>query len=200
MRRVKGGWARASGPGLALAICASIGCASTMTRPRAGGAFAGFSAGRAVGDVGSPVGASGGSIFEKDWTWQDENGRPLHLSAWRGRDLVVSLIYTTCTTVCPRAIEKMREIDLALARAGRVAEYVLVTLDPTADTPEELRRFKATHGLPDRWHLLRGRPEQTEALATFLRLKLMNLGDHVIHEPRLVFLDASGVLLGQVRG
>lgn len=140
------------------------------------------------------------SIFEKTWTWEDENGGTTRLSAWRGRLLVVSLVYTTCTTVCPLAIEKMREVDARLTRAGQAAEYVLVTLDPSSDTPEQLRRFKAEHALPGRWHLLRGSPEQTEALAVFLRLKLMNLGDHVIHEARVVVLDGAGRLVGQMHG
>ena len=63
-----------------------------------------------------------------------------------------------------------------------------------------VRRFKAEHALPGHWHLLRGSPEQTEALAVFLRLKLMNLGDHVIHEARVVVLDGAGRLVGQMHG
>jgi protein SCO1/2 len=140
------------------------------------------------------------SLFDHSWVWNDEHGGAVRFSEWRGKLLVVSLVYTTCTTVCPLAIEKMRQVSATLDREGRAAEYVLVTLDPTNDTSEQLRLFREARGLPNRWHLLRGSPEQTDELATFLRLKILNTGDHVFHEARLVFLDSSGRVMGQIRG
>ena len=141
-----------------------------------------------------------GSLFDQAWAWDDERGGRVRFSEWRGKLVVVSLVYTSCTTVCPLAIEKMRQVSATLDREGRAAEYVLVTLDPTNDTPEQLRLFKEARGLPKGWHLLRGSPEQTDALATFLRLKILNTGDHVFHEAKLVFLDSSGKVMGHVRG
>lgn len=140
------------------------------------------------------------SIFDRDWVWEDESGGAVRFSAWRGKFLVVGLVYTACTTVCPLSVEKMRHVNATFERAGRVAEYVLVTLDPMSDTSARLRRFKEARGLPKRWHLVRSTQEQTDALAQVLGLKTVNMGDHVIHEAKLVFVDPAGEIVGYVRG
>jgi protein SCO1/2 len=147
-----------------------------------------------------PGPSTGASVFDQAWTWDDERGGRVSFAAWRGRPLVVALVYTSCTTVCPLTVEKMRQVSAALERQGRPAEYVLVTLDPFTDTSERLREFKNARGLPGAWHLLRGPEDQTRALAVLLRLKTLNMGDHVVHEAKLVFLDAAGKVIGHSRG
>jgi protein SCO1/2 len=114
--------------------------------------------------------------------------------------LVVTLFFTSCTTTCPVTVDKLRRLGDTFRREGRPATFVLVTLDPSNDTSVELRRFKTARGLPADWHLLRGNDQETQELADFLRIRIMNEGSHVIHDGRIVFLDPQGRLLGQYRG
>jgi protein SCO1/2 len=147
----------------------------------------------------APV-AARGSLFDRGWDWRDEQGTALRFSRWRGSPLVVSLVYTTCTMTCPVTIEKLLKIEGELQRQGRRAEFVLVTIDPSNDTVEALRRFKAARGLPASWHLLRGDDEQTQQLADFLGFKMMNMDDHIIHDVNVAFIDPQGRLVGQSPG
>ena len=97
-------------------------------------------------------------------------------------------------------LERLTRMHKEFERDGRAAEFVLVTLDPTADTVDDLRRFKRSSGLPAAWHLLRGTSDETQALADFLRLKIMNDGTHIVHEAKIAVVGADGRLMGHVRG
>ena len=140
------------------------------------------------------------SLFAQPWIWTDERGAPVQLSRWGGTLLVVTLVYTSCTTTCPLTVDKLLRLGDSFRRQGRPATFVLVTLDPSNDTPEQLRRFKATRGLPADWHLLRGNDQQTRELAGLLGVRIMNESSHIIHDGRIVFLDPQGRLLGQYSG
>jgi cytochrome oxidase Cu insertion factor (SCO1/SenC/PrrC family) len=106
--------------------------------------------------------------------------------------MVVSAFFTSCGRTCPLTVEKLRRIEDAYRAAGRRAEFVLVTIDPGNDDAEELQRYKREHRLPEAWHLLRGSPEQTEALTDLLDLHVLALTDHVVHGSRIVVFDGRG--------
>ena len=148
----------------------------------------------------SPVTAER-SLFAEPWIWSDETGAPVRLDQWRGRFVVVTLVYTSCTSTCPLTIEKLLRIDKRLRTEGRSAAFVLVTLDPASDTPAELQRFKTAHHLPAEWRLLRGGREQTLRLADLLRVRIIDMADevHIFHDSRVVLLDPDGRILGEVQ-
>jgi protein SCO1/2 len=138
------------------------------------------------------------SVFDRPWIWTDEQDAPVRLERWRGQTLIVAFVYTTCTTVCPLTVEKLRGLDERLRRAGRPAELVLVTLDPWTDSAAQLRSFKSERRLPERWHLLRAHFEQTHALADLLQVRLIDDGAHVIHDGTIAVLDGAGRPVGYV--
>ena len=138
------------------------------------------------------------SVFDRPWTWRDEDGAPVQLGRWRGRTLIVSFVYTTCTEVCPMTVERLRRLDARLQGSGRSAEFVLLTLDPWTDGAPQLRAWKTARRLPERWHLLRASYPQTHALADLLQVRLIDDGGHVIHDGTIAVLDATGRPLGHV--
>jgi protein SCO1/2 len=147
----------------------------------------------------APAGAAPGSLFARPWVWSDEQGASVRFDRWRGAPIIVSMVFTTCTSVCPRTIEKLRRVDETLRRQGRAATFVLVTLDPANDTAAQLRRFKDSRQLPPGWHLLRGGDAETRELADLLRIHVLDDG-HVFHDSRVVVFDAEGRLAGQLPG
>jgi protein SCO1/2 len=139
------------------------------------------------------------SLFAAPWVFTDEQGAPVTLDHWRGAPIFVSMVFTNCTSACPLTIDKLREVAAAFKREGRPATFVLVTLDPTNDTPDQLRRFKASRDLPADWHLLRASDETTRALADLLQIKVVD-NAHIFHDSRIVVFDGSGLLAGQLHG
>jgi cytochrome oxidase Cu insertion factor (SCO1/SenC/PrrC family) len=138
------------------------------------------------------------SLFALRGAWTDETGARTTLARWRGTPIVLAPIYTSCSQICPRTIAKLRAMHAAFAREGRAPEFVLVTLAPDADTPERLRAFKADEALPSSWHLLRGSPDDTRALLDALDVHVIDMGSHIVHEPRIAVFDAEGRLTRSV--
>jgi protein SCO1/2 len=153
------------------------------------------------GDARLPTAAAGEtrSLFDADWTWRDEQGQAVRFDRWRGAPIFVSLVFTNCTSACPLTIERLRRVSETFRAEGRAATFVLVTLDPANDTPEQLQRFKLSRGLPADWHLLRGDDAQTRALADLLQVKVVE-NAHIFHDSRIVVFDRDGKLAGQLHG
>ena len=67
----------------------------------------------------------------------DSAGKPFDLAAMKGKVVLVSFVYTTCTGVCPGTTQAMVRIQDALKQAklwGTPVEFVSITLDPSRDT------------------------------------------------------------------
>jgi protein SCO1/2 len=139
------------------------------------------------------------SLFAQPWVWSDDQGAPVRFEQWRGTPIIVTMVFTSCTSTCPLTIEKLRRVTETFEREGRAATFVLVTLDPSNDTSEQLRRFKVSRQLPGQWHLLRGSDAQTRELADLLQVHVLE-DAHVFHDARIVVFDRDGKLSGQLPG
>jgi protein SCO1 len=140
------------------------------------------------------------ALFEHQWSWTDQDGKTVRLSDWRGSPLVLAPVYTSCSQVCPLTIAKLRKVHEASLREGRAAEFVLVTLDPGADKPSRLHDFKTSEKLPGSWHLLRGSEAATRELLDLLDIHVIDMGSHILHEPRIAVFDGQGSLTKSFRG
>jgi protein SCO1 len=136
------------------------------------------------------------SVYSYAWVWTDDQGQSVSLSRWRGKPLVVTAVYTACEDVCPRTLSKLRQLYDQYVRDGRYAEFIVVTLDPSNDGPDELRRYRAAHQVPAAWHLLRGEAQQTAQLASMLDIHPMAMDAHFVHESRITAFDPNGVSSG----
>jgi len=159
----------------------AFGCAAAATGPAL--------------DARAPIAASSPkapSLFAQPWTWTDEAGQPVTFARWRGRPLVVTAMFTQCKATCPRTLAKLRRVYEDFQRAGRDAQFLVVTLDPANDTPQALTRFKAASGLPDSWHFLSGGLAETRDLRDLLGIHVVDDGPHLLHDGRIVIFDGEG--------
>jgi protein SCO1/2 len=89
-------------------------------------------------------------------------GGRVSLANLRGKVLVITFIFTTCTATCPILTAKMAHIQRQLgADFGTRVNFVSITVDPLNDTPDRLRGYAAAHGanMPG-WHFLTGKPSE----------------------------------------
>jgi protein SCO1/2 len=135
------------------------------------------------------------NLFEHPWHWTDERGAAVALSRWQGMVLVVTAMFTSCTTRCPLTVEKLRALEEAFRRRGVQGEFVLVTLDPAVDDPARLLRFKERRHLPSSWHLLRGTTEATRELGRMLGVRALYDDGHIDHDVRIAIFDGKGQLV-----
>src|SRR5262249_10151555 len=88
----------------------------------------------------------------------DSNGRPFDLAKLRGKVVLVSFVFTTCSGVCPATTQTLVRVQRTLqeAKLWRTSvEFVSITLDPKRDTPEVLSRYGQLFGADlAAWHYL----------------------------------------------
>jgi protein SCO1 len=85
-----------------------------------------------------------------DFVLRNQDGRPIHLSQFHGKELLITFIYTRCPLpdFCPRVtrnfatIDKQLEADPALYARTHLMS---VSFDPEHDTPERLRAYGAQY-------------------------------------------------------
>ena len=135
------------------------------------------------------------SVYDLDSKWVDQHAAPRMLESLKGRPQVVALVYTTCTSVCPMTVAAMQQVE---AKSEGRADFVLFSLDPSHDAPEQLAEFAKLHALSTRWTLLTGSESDVRALAAVLGVKFQRVSDtEIVHTNTLTVLDGDGRIVAQ---
>ncbi len=124
--------------------------------------------------------------------WVDADGATRTLDDYKGRPVIMTMSYTACRKTCSASMLVLRRMQEVLARRGRDVAFVVVSYDPSHDSPAEWRRYRDTRRLPTTWHFLSGAEADTRQLADFLELKYWVYDEHVMHDFRIVIFDAQG--------
>jgi len=143
------------------------------------------------------------SVYQIGGAWTDQNGRPFRLDQLRGHPVAALMFYGTCKQACPILVEDLKRLDALLAPAARErTRYLLVSFDPSRDTPARLAAYARERGLdPARWTLLHGAPEQVRELAMVLGIRYRPTGDGEFnHTMRITLLDPDGVAVDRTDG
>ncbi len=97
---------------------------------------------------------------------QDEQARRLKFydDCLKGRIVIMNMMYTTCTGICPPNTAALKAIrDTLGERVGRDIFIYSLTLRPEFDTPEALRAYAQKFGITQPgWHFLTGAPGDME--------------------------------------
>lgn len=129
------------------------------------------------------------------FTLTNQDGKRVALKELRGRPVVLTFLYTTCTNVCPVLLQVMISAEQQLGEAERNGvRFAGITVDPKRDTPERLRTYMKERGLePARWQLLTGSlAEATRVAADYgVVVRPAPRGDFV-HNSVFVVIDAQG--------
>jgi len=132
------------------------------------------------------------------------DGTTLMLSELRGKPLVVSLIYTSCSTVCPVTTQTLKS-SVAQARKALGADsfrILTVGFDARNDTPRRMTAFardNAIAGDPD-WHVVSGSPAALEALMDDVGFSYSAAAGGFEHVSQTTIVDADGRVYRQVYG
>lgn len=134
----------------------------------------------------------------------DQNGKELALADLRGRPLVVSLIFTSCSTVCPITTEHLRNQVAAARRALGRESFAVLTFgfDATGDRPAQLAGFAKVHRVlrEGDWFIASADPGTTEAFLDELGFSYRAGAGGFDHLIQTSILDADGRVYRQVYG
>jgi protein SCO1/2 len=138
-----------------------------------------------------------------EFTLTNQDGKRVALKELRGKVLAITFIFASCTDTCPLLTAKMAGIQNRLGRDfGSKVHFVSITVDPTRDTPEVLKRYaEAYKANLAGWAFLTGTPAEIRDVAKRYGLyyKKAAHGD-VDHTFLTSIADQSGTLRVQYIG
>ncbi len=105
---------------------------------------------------------------------QDQNGRQLRFydDIVRGKVVAINFIYTACTELCPLDTAQLRQVQQILGdRVGRDIHMYSISLNPSRDTPEQLRQFMRSYDVGPGWTFLTGSTQDVQLLQRRLGLR-----------------------------
>lgn len=136
-------------------------------------------------------------------TLQNHDGAPVALSQFRGKPLLITLVYTSCADVCPTLIETLYPaVKEAQDTLGTDSfNVVTVGFDVRQDTPERMRLLASQHGvdLPN-WRFLAADEQNLDALARAVGFAIYSRPGGFDHLAQVSLVDKDGKLYQQVYG
>jgi protein SCO1/2 len=126
----------------------------------------------------------------RDFTLTDQNGARVSLASTRGTVTILAFPYSTCGDTCVVIAEQIRG---ALDELARPAPVLLVSSDPQADTPANVRAFLARTSLAGRVRYLNGPRAALRAVWQSFHVVLPSAGSAAFDSAASVFLlDREG--------
>ncbi len=159
-------------------------------------------------------GAALPGVSAPGFTLTDQYGRPVSLSEFRGRVTVLTFLYSRCGATCILIAQQIRG---ALDELPHPVPVVIVSADPSTDTPASVARFLSEVSLDGRAEYLSGPLPQLRAVwrayrvtpastsrATFDRFAFLLLLDargreRVLFEPEVLTPEALAHDIGKLQ-
>lgn len=138
-----------------------------------------------------------------DYTFLDRSGRTVRLSDYRGKPLVISMIYTHCPIICATTTRSLSALKLSQDALGADSFGVLtVGFDTENDIPETMGDFakRMDVNLPN-WEFVSSDPDTIKKLSKDLGFTFMPSADGGFnHITQTTFIDGEGKVYLHVYG
>jgi protein SCO1/2 len=126
-----------------------------------------------------------------DTVLTDQHGRSARFKSQTVADrlVLVTFIYTTCTTVCPPLSALFADLQQRLGeRVGSEVSLISITVDPLRDTPLRLKAYAAQYNAGPGWSFLGGSKQAVDEVLTAFDVYTPNFADHpsvvLVGDPR----------------
>ena len=131
-----------------------------------------------------------------DFALTGADEKPITLRQLRGKAVLVSFIFTTCSGSCPATTHRLAKVHETLAKhplAERV-HFVSISLDPERDTPAKLRDYMRLYEIEGpRWSFVTGAPRTVrEAIAAWGMWARPAANGQLDHPSRVFLVDPQG--------
>ncbi|MBI5908756.1 MAG: SCO family protein [Betaproteobacteria bacterium] len=133
----------------------------------------------------------------------DSTGAPLSLRDYRGKPLVISLIYTACSSVCPPMTQHLIGAVNEASRVFGPDRFNVLTIgfDARNDTPTRLTQFATAQGIKSKnWRLASADPATIEALLHDLGFSYASIAGGFDHVTQTTIVGSDGKVYRPVYG
>ena len=108
-----------------------------------------------------------GESYIPNSTVMTQRGKPVKFydDLVKGKIVIISFIYTSCTDICPLTTARMAQLEEKLGDlVGRDVFMLSMTVDPERDTPERLKEYAERFQAGPGWSFVTGKPEDIRAI------------------------------------
>lgn len=131
------------------------------------------------------------------------DGSAVLLESYRGKPLVISMIYSSCHHVCPSTTQYLNEVVKKARSALKSDSFHVVSIgfDTFNDNPERMARFRDQASVDDtRWDFLSGDAATMASLSKQLGFIYYPSAKGFEHLVQSSIIDANGGIYRQVYG
>jgi len=150
-----------------------------------------------------------------DFSLVNQDGKPLHMSQYKGKALALTFVYTRCPQPdqCTLMSNNFAAVDQELQKQPEIyakSHLLTISFDPAYDTPKVMRSYGASHTGRyseekfEHWEFATGSADETKRIAELFGLRYFKDSstgeDQVMHSLRTAVIDTSGKLVKLYRG
>jgi protein SCO1 len=143
----------------------------------------------------------------REFSFINQEGKPVTNSDVNGRILIVEYFFTTCKGICPKMNENMNKVYQAF-RGNKEVMILSHTVDPKKDTVKAMKEYSLRFDAdPSQWQFLTGDKKELYDMARYSYLVTASddtgtadIQSDFIHTDRFVLVDKTGHIRGQYEG
>lgn len=138
-----------------------------------------------------------------DYRLVDSAGAPLALRDYRGKPLVISLVYSSCSSVCPPTTQHLIDAVNEAGRAFGLERFAVLTIgfDARHDTVARMAQFASVQGIKaTNWRVASGDAATIEALLNDLGFSYRAVAGGFDHPTQTTIVDRDGKVYRHVYG
>lgn len=143
--------------------------------------------------------------YVKDFSFTDQDGKPLTQRDVAGKVYVTEYFFTTCKGICPKMNAHMK---ILYEKYKNEPDFAIVshTCQPEVDSVPLLKAYSKTMGAGSNWHFVTGNKDSLYKMARESYLldneknNSMNIRDQFIHTQFFAVVDKEGRVRGVYDG
>jgi protein SCO1/2 len=135
-----------------------------------------------------------GSVVAPDFRLEDQFGKQVSLSQFKGKPVVLTFLYTHCPDVCPLIADQLHTTASGLGKNAGHVVFLAVSMDPKGDTQAAVLRFSKVHKMTNYWHYLIGTRDELAPVwsAYSVDAQAATAAGVVNHSTALYVIDKEG--------
>lgn len=126
----------------------------------------------------------------------DQFGKPITLSQFKGKPIILTFLYTHCPDQCPLTAEKLHTVMLNLGSKAQDVAVLAVSTDPKGDTIPTALDFSKVHRMLNYWHYLLGSHQQLSPIwssyAVYAAPTPTTTSGSISHTTAIFLIDKQG--------
>ncbi|MDH5410815.1 MAG: SCO family protein [Alphaproteobacteria bacterium] len=138
-----------------------------------------------------------------DYNFRDSENKPVKLSDFKGKPVIINMIYTSCSHYCPVITRSLADgVDVAIDALGDDSFTVLtIGFDVRNDKPSRMRAYGRAQGISfPNWHFLAADSETILALSAQTGFIFYPSSQGFDHLAQTTLLDKDNRIVRQIYG